>query len=207
MKTIAYLRVSKDSQDVKNQRLVILDYAQKQKWAVDEFIEVSASSRRSPQERQIDVLLDKLSPGDRLIVSELSRMGRSVGEVIGVVDRLVKSKVALFSIKESLRLHGTQDLQSKITVTLFGLFAEIERDLISMRTREGLAAARASGKLLGRPKGRLGVSKLDGREEEIKKLLALQVSKASIAKITGVDRATLVHFIKTRKLAQYVPSD
>ena len=200
MKTIAYLRVSKDSQDVRNQRLVILDYAQKQKWPVSEFIEVSASSRRSPQERQIHVLLDRLHAGDRLIVSELSRMGRSVGEVIGVVDKLVKNKIALVSIKESLRLEGKQDLQSKITVTLFGLFAEIERDLISMRTKEGLAAARASGKRLGRPKGKLGPSKLDGKEEEIKKLLGLQVSKASIAKITGVDRATLVHFIKTRNI-------
>ena len=200
MKTIAYLRVSKDSQDVRNQRLVILDYAQKQKWPIGEFIEVSASSRRSPQERQINVLLDRLNSGDRLIVSELSRMGRSVGEVIGVVDKLVKNKIALVSIKESLRLEGKQDLQSKITVTLFGLFAEIERDLISMRTKEGLAAARASGKRLGRPKGKLGPSKLDGREEELKKLLGLQVSKASIAKITGVDRATLVHFIKTRNI-------
>ncbi len=200
MKTIAYLRVSKDSQDVRNQRLVILDYAQKQKWPISEFIEVSASSRRSPQERQINVLLDRLHSGDRLIVSELSRMGRSVGEVIGVVDKLVKNKIALVSIKESLRLEGKQDLQSKITVTLFGLFAEIERDLISLRTKEGLAAARASGKRLGRPKGKLGPSKLDGKEEEIKKLLGLQVSKASIAKITGVDRATLVHFIKTRNI-------
>lgn len=200
MKTIAYLRVSKDSQDVKNQRLVILEFARKHKWSVDEFVEVSASSRRSAKERQIDVLLSKLSSGDRLIVSELSRMGRSVGEVIGVVDSLAKNKIGFVSIKESLHLHGPQDMQSKIIVTLFSLFAEIERELISLRTKEGLAAARASGKRLGRPKGRLGRSKLDGKEEEIKKLLGLEVSKASIAKITGVDRATLVYFIKTRKI-------
>ena len=81
-------------------------------------------------------------------------------------------------------------MQSKVMVTLFGLFAEIERELISMRTKEGLAAARASGKRLGRPKGRLGQSKLDGKEEEIQKLLSLQVSKSPIAKITGVDRST-----------------
>lgn len=84
---------------------------------------------------------------------------------------------------------------------MFGLFADIERDLISIRTTEGLAAAKASGKQLGRPAGTLGRSKLDGREEEIRELLGLNVSKSSIAKITGVDRATLNHFIKTRRLA------
>ncbi len=85
-------------------------------------------------------------------------------------------------------------------VTMFGLFAEIERDLISMRTKEALAAAKASGKKLGRPKGTKGESKLDGREEQIKELLGMGVSKASIAKITGVSRATLYHFIESRKL-------
>ena len=85
-------------------------------------------------------------------------------------------------------------------VTLFGLFAEIERDLISMRTKEGLAVARASGKRLGRPKGKLGQSKLNGKEEEIQELLNLKVSKSSIAKITGVDRSTLYNFIRTRQL-------
>ena len=85
-------------------------------------------------------------------------------------------------------------------VTLFGLFAEIERELISMRTKEGLAAARASGKRLGRPKGRLGQSRLNGKEDEIQRLLDLKVSKASIAKITGVDRSTLYHFMRSRHL-------
>jgi DNA invertase Pin-like site-specific DNA recombinase len=85
-------------------------------------------------------------------------------------------------------------------VTMFGLFAEIERDLISERTKEGLAAARAKGKILGRPKGVLGKSKLDGKEEEIQLLLKKEVSWAAIAKIMGVSRTALRHFIKTRKL-------
>ena len=84
---------------------------------------------------------------------------------------------------------------------MFGLFAEIERDLISIRTKEALAAARASGTRLGRPKGSKGKSKLDGREDEIRQLLSLKVSKASIAKITGVDRSTLYHFIRSRELS------
>ena len=92
-------------------------------------------------------------------------------------------------------------MQTKVMVALFGLFAEVERELISQRTKEGLAAARAKGRLLGRPKGALGKSKLDGKEEEIRMLLEKTVSKASIAKIVGVSRTALHHFIRTRKLA------
>ena len=104
------------------------------------------------------------------------------------------------AIKEGIRLDGRQDLQTKVMVTLFGLFAEIERELISLRTKEALAAARAAGKRLGRPSGRPGHSKLDGKEADIRRLLGLRVSKASIAKITGVDRSTLYHFIRSRHL-------
>ena len=159
MTTMAYLRVSKDSQDVRNQRLAILEFAQQEKLDIDKFMELSVSSRRSTKERQIDQLLEKLGSGDTLIVSELSRMGRSVGEIITTVDTLVRQQILFIAIKEGIRLDGQQDLQSKVMVTLFGLFAEIERELISMRTKEGLAAARASGKRLGRPKGKLGLVK------------------------------------------------
>ena len=201
MKTIAYLRVSRDSQDVKNQRLALLEFAQKEQLVISEFMELNMSSRRSLKERQMDLLMDKLVEGDMLVVSELSRMGRSVGEVISTVDALVKRQVQLLSIKEGIRLKQSQDLQSKVMVTLFSLFAEIERSLISLRTKEGLAAARASGQRLGRPRGKLGSSKLDGKQEEIQKLLKLNVSKSSIAKITGVNRSTLYHFLQSRKLS------
>ena len=205
MKTVAYLRVSKDTQDAKNQKLSILEFARKHKLGVDEFVEVSASSTRSSKERKLDFLLDYLSCGDTLIVSELSRMGRSVGEIIATVDALLKKQVRFLAVKEGIRLEEKQDIQAKVMVTMFGLFAEIERELISLRTKEALAAAKASGKKLGRPKGRLGKSKLDGKEEEIKRLLALKVSKASIAKITNVDRSTLDHFIRSRGLDQQHP--
>ena len=200
MKTLAYLRVSKDSQDVTHQRLAVLEFARHNKREIDDFMELRVSSRRSPQERQLDVLLARLEPGDTLIVSELSRMGRSVGEIITIVDTLVKQHIQLVAIKEGMRLDSRQDLQTKVMVTLFGLFADIERELISLRTKEALAAARASEKRLGRPQGRLGISKLDGKEAEIQRLLALNVSKASIAKIIGVDRSTLYHFIRSRRL-------
>jgi DNA invertase Pin-like site-specific DNA recombinase len=91
-------------------------------------------------------------------------------------------------------------MQTKVMIALFGLFAEIERDLISERTREGLAAAKAQGKLLGRPRGSLGQSKLDGKETEIQALMDKKVSKASIAKIMGISRTALYNFIRTRDL-------
>ena len=200
MNTVAYLRVSKDTQDVKNQKLAILEFAQRDKIEVNDYVEITVSSRKSTKERKIDLLLEKLETGDMLIVSELSRMGRSVGEIITTVDTLVKRKIRFIAVKENIRLNGSQDMQTKVMVTMFSLFAEIERDMISMRTKEGLAAAKASGKKLGRPKGALGKSKLDGREDEIRRLLDLDVSKASIAKITGVDRSTLYNFIRSRGL-------
>ena len=135
-----------------------------------------------------------------LPVRELSRLGRSVGEIITLIDTLVTHQIRVFALKEGLRLTGAHDLQTTVIVTLFGLFAEIERTLLSLRTKEALAAVKAAGKPLGRPRGTLGKSKLDGKKEEIKTLLALRVSKASIAKITGVDRATLYHFMRSRGL-------
>jgi Resolvase, N terminal domain len=92
-------------------------------------------------------MLERLAPVDRLTVSELSRLGRSLGQVIHIVDELVKRKIRFTAIKESIHFEGKQDLQTKVMVALFGLFAEVERDLISERTREGLASARAKGRL------------------------------------------------------------
>ena len=163
-------------------------------------MEGTVSSRKSAKDRKVDMLLEQLREGDTLIVSELSRMGRSVGEIITIVDTLVKKRVHFMAVKEGIRLNGFQnceDIQMKVMITLFGLFSEIERKLISMRTREALAAAKAAGKKLGRPKGVLGKSRLDTRKGEIIHLLALGVPKTTIAKITRVDRSTLYHFIKS----------
>jgi hypothetical protein len=143
--TLAYPRVSKDTQDVTHQRLAILEFARRERLTVDEFLEVSISSRRSIKERKVDLLLAHLAPGDILIVSELSRLGRSVEEIITTVDTLVKGQLQLLAIKECIRLNGAQNLHTRVMVTMFGLFAEIERALISLRTKEALAAARAAG--------------------------------------------------------------
>lgn len=200
MKTVAYLRVSTSEQGIDNQRLAILDYAHHQRITIDEFVSTQVSSRKDPKERGITQLLEQLKPEDTLLVSELSRLARSVGQIITIVDSLINKQIRFVAIKENIQLSGKQDIQSKVMVTMFGLFAEIERDLISERTKEGLAAARAKGRLIGRPRGK-GKSKLDGREEEISMLLRKEVSKSAIAKIMEVSRTAIHHFIKTRKLA------
>ena len=201
MKVVAYLRISTGGQELNNQKLAILDYAQRHQLQVHQFLEVQVSSRKSLKERGIDGLFTDMQAGDLLLVSELSRLGRSVGQVIQIVDDLIKHKIKFIAIKENIHLDGKQDIQSKVTITLFGLFAEIERDLISERTCEGLAAARAKGRILGRPKGSRGPSKLDGKEEEIQMLLGKKVSKASIAKILDVSRSALLYFMSSRQLS------
>ena len=116
------------------------------------------------------------------------------------MDAISKASIKFVAIKENIRFEGRQDLQTKVMTTLFALFAEVERELISERTREGLARVRASGKKLGRPKGSLGASRLDGREDEIRQMLDLGVSKSGVAKITGVSRPTLYNFLNSRRI-------
>jgi len=194
-----YARVSTEDQELKNQKYEILNYAAKNDLNVTNWIEIKVSSRKSTKVRMIDALLEQLNDGDTLIVAELSRLGRSVGQISIIVNTLVETGVQLICIKENIKLNGTPDIQSKVMVTMFSLFAEIERDLISERTKAGLARAKAEGKLIGRPKG-LGKSRLDGKEEEIRELLKKGVSKASIAKIFECSWPCVSHFIKTRKL-------
>lgn len=198
-KTIAYLRVSTDSQDLKNQKLEILEFADRNRIQITEWVEIKISSRKTRQERLIDLLLDKLGNEDCLIVAELSRLGRSVGQIITIMDELIKKKVKVIILKQGMEINGKSDIQSKTMITLFSLFAEIERDLISERTKAGLARAKADGKLLGRPKG-LGKSSLDGKEDAIREFLRKGVSKSSIAKIYDCSGSCVSHFVKTRKL-------
>jgi len=189
-KVVGYIRVSTDKQDVDGQRLQILDAANAAGLTVGEFQAFEVSSRRSLDERGITALLASVEAGDMVIVSELSRLGRSLVQVVGIVDQILTAGVGLWSIKEGIRLAGELDIAGKTIVTMFGLMAEIERDLISQRTKAGLAAARAKGKQLGAPKGARW-SKLDQHEEEIRGYLAKGVSVASIAKILGVSRSTM----------------
>lgn len=193
-KVVAYVRVSTAGQNLDNQELVIRRHAQTLGLVLTDIIGATVSSRKDDRKRRIDELLGILEPGDVLIVTELSRLARSVGQIAVMMKTLLDNKVRVISIKEGVDLNGRLDMQGKVMVTMFSLFAELERDLVSERTREGLARAKAHGKVLGRPKGP-GKSRLDGKTDEIKKLLGLGVSKASIAKITGVSWSGLQNFL------------
>jgi len=199
-KVIGYVRVSTDKQTTDNQRLAILDYANKSEMKVNDWIKVNASSRRTPTERRIDELLGRVQSGDTIITSELSRLARSVGQIAIIVNELLKKKVRLIAIKEAISLTGKQDIQSKVVITMFSLFAEIERDLISERTKEGLTRARLQGKILGRPKGK-GKSKLDQYQDEIEGYLNKGLNLTNIARIYGVSWTALKHFVTSRNLA------
>ncbi|MEW6558176.1 MAG: recombinase family protein [Elusimicrobiota bacterium] len=202
MKTIAYLRISTNKQDLSNQRLSILDYAYKNKIEINSFIEIQISAKKNTRERKIENLLIELKENDTLIVTELSRLGRSLGQIIRIVDELIKRHIKLISIKENIILNDKGNLQTKVMIALFSIFAEVEHDLISQRTKLGMATAKAKGKKIGRPKGALGKSKLDGKEEDIKNFLSKKVSKASIARIMGVSYTGICSFIKNRNLKE-----
>ena len=160
VKTVAYLRVSTARQDLRSQRLAILEYARKHDYRIDDFIEATASGQASEKRRRLVELMNVLQRRDRLVVSELSRLGRSLGQIVAILDALAKAGVAFVAMKENIRVEGKRDIQTKVMTTLFALFAEVERGLISERTREGLAKARSSRRKLGRPKGSLGVSRV-----------------------------------------------
>jgi DNA invertase Pin-like site-specific DNA recombinase len=194
---IAYLRVSTEVQDLDSQKLELHEYARRNNIKIDKFVEVEISSRKSNKARKIDELLENLQAGDLLLVSELSRLARSVGQIIQIVDALIKKQVRFIAVKESIRINGKQNIQTKTMITMFGLFAEIERDLISERTKQGLALARKKGKLLGRPKGS-GKSKLDQFEPEIGALLKNGSSKTFIAKRYKTSLPNLYKWMKKK---------
>lgn len=199
--TIGYLRVSTGKQGIDGQRLAILDYARRHNLTVHSFISATVSARKASVARRIDELLDTLNPGDTLIVAELSRLGRSLSQIVALVDELIKRRIKLVAIKEGIKLNGDgkKDIQTTVQVGMFSMFAEIESLLISERTKEGLAAARAAGKLLGRPKGP-GKSKLDKHRDDILEDLQRGVPKTKIARRYGTSAPNLHHWLRQRKI-------
>jgi DNA invertase Pin-like site-specific DNA recombinase len=150
-KTYAYLRVSTDKQDLANQRLEIEKYAASRQIEISDWIRVAISSRKSLKQRRAIELIEKLKKGDRVIVSEISRLARSVREVHNLVYEISRRKAELHAVKQNLVTKGEGDLATKIYIAAFAMSSEIERDLISQRTRSGLARAKAEGKVLGNP--------------------------------------------------------
>ena len=182
MNVIGYIRVSSDKQDLQKQEHLLLKYAQQHDLKVNEFINIEISSRKGTKERRIDELLDRLNDGDVLLVAELSRLGRNMFEVINIINQLSENGVEVVFIRQpELSTAGTQ---RKLLLAIYSYFAEAEREFISMRTKQGLAAARASGKKLGRPKGSRDKERvLDPYREQIKEYLQLGISLSRVRTI------------------------
>lgn len=193
-----YIRVSTKKQDRENQRYGILNYAQDKKLQIDEFIEESISGTKSYKERKLGSLIERLQKGDTIIITELSRFGRSLLEVMEILNQLMLKEVRILVVKNDMELG--QNIQSKVLAFAFSLSAEIERELISSRTKEALEKKKADGYKLGRPKGSTSKSKLDGREAEIDNYLAKKISVASICKLLDVAPTTFYNFCKSRKI-------
>ncbi len=194
-KVIGYLRVSTGLQELENQRLGILKLANEHGWKVA-FIEETVSGRVSYKERELGKVVKELKEGDVLIVSELSRLGRSMLEIMTLLCELVERGIKLYAIKGNHRVDNS--IQSKIMTMVLCMAAEIERELISQRTKEALQRMKKEGVKLGRPKGVPGKSKLDGKEEEIRKLLDKEVGIASLAKIYDCSWPTMKNFINKK---------
>jgi len=147
----AYLRTSTDQQDLENQRLEITTYAKNKEINIDDWIEVEISSRKNKRDRRIDELINGLRKGDTLVVSELSRLARSMRETHNIIHDIAKKKVELHIIKQNLVTKSDTDMATKIYINSFAMAAEIERELISQRTKNGIALARKRGKQIGNP--------------------------------------------------------
>ncbi len=195
--TYGYIRVSTDKQTVENQRFEINNFCERQEVVICKWIEETISGNKSVEERKLGKLLKKMKKGDILICSELSRLGRNLLMIMGVLNECMNRDIQVWTIKDNYRLGS--DINSKVLAFAFGLSAEIERNLISQRTKEALARKRAEGVVLGRPKGRKSSkTKLTGQEQQIKALIEKRVSYSAIARILGVHRLTVRAFVKEK---------
>ena len=196
--TYGYIRVSTDKQTVENQRFEINNFCKREGLAVDGWIEETISGTKAYNKRALGKLLNKVSKGDLIICAELSRLGRNLFMIMEILNICMNKECRVWTIKDNYRLGD--DIQSKVLAFAFGLSAEIERNLISQRTKEALAMRRAEGVVLGRPKGRKSSEqkyKLHGKATLIQELLSLGTSKRQIARICKVDRNTLHRYITT----------
>ncbi len=194
-----YIRVSTDRQTTENQRLEILKFADEKRLHIDQWVEETISATRHLDERQLGQLLGQIQADDVLIVTELSRIGRSILEVMSILHRIMETEAKAFTTKERYELGNT--ISSKVLAFAFSLSAEIERSMISSRTKEALARKKSEGKRLGRPTGSYATAtKLTGKEEIIRELLSKKVSYSAIARILDVNRGTLTSFVKRHGL-------
>lgn len=193
-----YIRVSSDKQTVENQRFEINNFCKRQNLSIDGWIEETISGTKAYNKRQLGLLLRRVQKGDLIICAELSRLGRNLFMIMEILNICMTKECRVWTIKDNYRLG--EDIQSKVLAFAFGLSAEIERNLISQRTKEALARKKAEGVVLGRPVGKKTSEakyKLYPKKTLISELLKEGISRRKIAKICKVDRNTLCRFINT----------
>lgn len=194
--TYGYIRVSSDKQTVENQRFEIKNFCKRQNMKVDGWIEETISGTKNYSKRRLGVLLKKVTKGDMIICSELSRLGRSLFMIMDILNICMNKECQVWTIKDNYRLGD--DISSKVLAFAFGLSAEIERNLISQRTREALARKKAEGVVLGRPKGKRNTQlnpKCVRRHKYILASLEDGISIPRIASNIGVARGTLYRYL------------
>lgn len=192
-----YIRVSSDKQTVENQRFEITNFCLRNDMRVDGWIAETISGTKAYGKRELGKLLARVKSGDLIICAELSRLGRNLFMIMDILNICMQKECRVWTIKDRYRLGD--DIQSKVLAFAFGLSAEIERNLISQRTKEALARRRAEGLPVGRPKGRANAPekhKLYAKSTLIRELLNAGVSKRHIARICKVDRGTVDRFIR-----------
>lgn len=199
MTVYAYLRVSTDEQDVENQKHGILEYANSHNLSGLKFIEDNASGKTNWKDRKSGSLMIKtMQKGDTILFAEVSRMARSVLQILEILEHCAQQEFTVHIVKQNMVFDDS--LNSRITATVLGLAAEIEREFISMRTKEALAKRKAEGMVLGRPRGKAKKVKLDKHSKDIRKYLELGISKRAICKLVDCSPSTLYEWIERRKV-------
>ena len=194
-----YIRTSTDKQNNENQHFEIEQFAKNNNITIDKWIEETISSRKSLDERKLGHLLKKIKQDDIIIASELSRLGRNILQIMSILNHCMNTGCKVWTIKDNYKLGN--DIQSKVLAFAFGLSAEIERNLISQRTKQSLDRLRAEGKHIGRTTGSKNKStKLTGKDNLIKTLLSQNIQKKQIAKMLKVNYTTLYKFIKEKAI-------
>ncbi|WP_268246183.1 recombinase family protein [Candidatus Sulfurimonas marisnigri] len=194
------MRVSTDKQTLDNQKHKILEYAYNNDIKVEKFIEIEVSSRKEQKVRLIEELFEQLEEGDTLIVTELSRLGRNMLEILNLIERFNEANIKVVFVNQP-ELSTADNALSKLLYSIYGYFAETEREIISERTKAGIAVARASGKLIGRQKGQLVKSQYDTHRDKIEELYALGLGVQKIVNHIGIGtQPSLRKYIKSRKI-------
>ena len=201
--TYGYIRISTGKQNQENQEYEIKKFAENNNIVINNWITETISGTKNPDKRKLGKLLDKVQEGDLIIATEISRFGRSLFMIMDILQFCMEKGCKIRTIKDNFVLED--DIQSKVLAFAFGLAAEIERKLISQRTKEALETRKANGVKLGRPKGaKSKCTKLTGKEDGIKILLEQKVSIAEISRIFKVDRSTVSRFCKTLRENQSI---